>query len=52
MEYGNALYTMFEDWQTLSQKSRIELLSGRYGKNFERVVHKKGWKERVRKIIK
>ncbi len=52
MEYGNAVYVMFEDWKTLSQKSRVELLSGRYGKNFERIVHKKGWKDLVRKIIK
>jgi hypothetical protein len=52
MEYGNAIYVMFEDWQTLSQKSRVELLSGRYGKNFERIVHRKGWKDQVRTIIK
>lgn len=52
MEYGNAIYVMFEGWQTLSQKSRVELLSGRYGKNFERIVHKKGWKDNVRKAIK
>jgi hypothetical protein len=52
MEYGNAIYMMFEDWQTLSQKSRVELLSGRYGKNFERIVHTKGWKNQVREIIK
>ncbi|MDD5464916.1 MAG: hypothetical protein PHP73_01015 [Candidatus Omnitrophica bacterium] len=52
MEYGNAIYVMFEDWQTLSQKSRVELLSGRYGKNFERIVHRKGWKDNVKKTIK
>lgn len=52
MEYGNAIYVMFEDWKTLSQKSRVELLSGRYGKKFERVVHRKGWKDQVRKIIR
>lgn len=52
MEYGNAVYVMFEEWKTLSQKSRVELLSGRYGKNFERVVHRKGWKDQVRKIVK
>lgn len=51
VDYGNAIYMMFEDWQILSRKSRVELLSGRYGKNFERVVHRKGWKEQVRQII-
>jgi hypothetical protein len=52
MEYGNAIYVMFKDWQALSQKSRVELLSGKCGKNFERIVHKKGWKNQVREIIK
>ena len=52
MEYGNALYIMFEDWVSLSQKTRTELLSGKYGKNFERVLHTKEWKERVRERIK
>jgi len=52
IEYGNAIYVMFEDWKDLSQRSRTELLSGRYGNNFDRVLHVSGWKKKVRAIIK
>jgi hypothetical protein len=52
IQYGNAIYIMFEDWQELSKRSRTELLSGRFGKNFERVVHGSGWKGTVKSIIK
>ena len=52
VEYGNALYIMFEDWEELSQKSRIELLSGKAGSNFIRIVHKGEWEETVRKVLK
>lgn len=51
VEHGNAIYVMFEEWETLSQKSRLELLSGRYGRGFERVVHAGHWKDRVSSII-
>lgn len=49
--YGNAIYVMFEDWEKLSQRTRIELLSGRYGSNFERISHSTGWKGRLKKVI-
>jgi hypothetical protein len=52
IEYGNAVYIMFEGWQELSKKSRIDLLSGKYGKSFQRVPHLKGWKGQARSIIK
>jgi len=51
VEHGNAIYVMFEDWEKLSQKSRLELLSGRYGRGFERVVHVRDWKDRVSRIV-
>jgi hypothetical protein len=51
IEYGNAIYVMFGDWETLSQQSRTELLSGRFGTNFERVIHGPGWEERVRTVL-
>lgn len=50
--YGNAIYVMHEDWEALSQRSRTDLLSGKFGTNFERVVHTAGWENRVRGIIK
>jgi hypothetical protein len=52
VQYGNAIYVMFEDWKELSQRTRTELLSGRYGKNFQRITHGKGWKGVVKAIIK
>jgi hypothetical protein len=52
IEYGNAVYIMFEEWQELSKKSRIDLLNGKYGKSFIRVPHLLGWKGKVRSIIK
>jgi len=51
-KYGNAIYVMYSNWKELSQKSRVELLSGKYGKEFDRVVHKGNWQKRVRRIIK
>src|ERR1700676_3414722 len=51
IEYGNAIYVMFGDWQTLSQRSRTELLSGRFGDSFERILHIEGWEQRVRQAI-
>lgn len=50
--YGNAIYIMYEDWDVLSRRSRTDLLSGKFGTNFERVVHTAGWENRVRGIIK
>ena len=52
IQYGNAIYIMFENWKELSQRTRTELLSGRYGNNFERVMHGSGWKGTVKGIIK
>ncbi len=52
IEYGNAVYVMFEEWEELSKKSRIDLLSGKYGESFERVLHTSGWKSKLRSIIK
>jgi hypothetical protein len=52
IEYGNAIYIMFENWRELSQKTRTELLSGRFGRNFERVMHGSGWKGKVKAVIK
>ncbi len=51
IQYGNAVYIMFKDWATLSQRSRLELLSGRHGHDFERVPHVKQWKKKVLAII-
>jgi hypothetical protein len=46
LAYGNALYIMFEGWETLSRRSRVELLKGpRDG--FERIEHREGWAQQL-----
>lgn len=47
VEYGNAVYVMFDDWRELSRRSRTELLSGRFGENFERIPHAAGWRDKL-----
>lgn len=50
LRYGNALYVMFDRWQELSQKSRIDLLKGdRAG--FERIEHREGWEDRLAAML-
>jgi hypothetical protein len=50
LEYGNAIYAMFEEWETLSKKTRPQLLSGDR-KGFERIVHKKGWEQKLKELV-
>lgn len=50
INYGNALYIMYDSWQDLSQKSRVELLSGpREG--FDRIEHRDGWEQVLKKMV-
>jgi hypothetical protein len=50
IRYGNAMYVMFEDWQTLSQKSRIDLLkTDRQG--FERIEHRGNWEDQLEAML-
>ena len=51
LDYGNAAYVMFEDWEKLSKMSRIDLLSGDR-KGFIRVIHRHGWEKELKQIIK
>jgi hypothetical protein len=48
--YGNALYLMYEDWEPLSQKTRLELLSGNM-QGFDRVVHVGKWRDTFRNLL-
>lgn len=49
--YGNAAYVMYEDWEKLSQRTRLDLLSDPSAK-FERVIHASDWKSKLREAIK
>lgn len=50
IEYGNAIYVMFDDWEILSKRSRTELLSSQTS-NFERISHTKTWRHRLHRLI-
>ena len=52
IRYGNALYIMYDNWDTLSQRSRTEIISGQYGTSYDRVVHFDGWEDKARQIIR
>jgi hypothetical protein len=49
--YGNAIYILFDNWEELSKRSRIDLISGKFGTSFERVIHTRGWKDEVKFIV-
>ena len=51
IEYGNAVYILFDNWEELSKLSRLDLMSGKFGKSFERVIHTGDWKTVVKDIV-
>jgi hypothetical protein len=51
IEYGNAVYILFDNWEELSKLSRLDLMSGKFGTSFERIIHTNGWKKVVRDIV-
>jgi hypothetical protein len=51
VEYGNAIYILFDNWEELSKLSRLDLMSGEFGDSFERVVHASGWKGKIKTIV-
>jgi hypothetical protein len=51
LEYGNAIYVMFDEWEQLSQQSRLQLLQGHEGK-FQRIIHTEAWKAELKKLVK
>ena len=51
LEYGNAIYVMFEDWEDLSKRSRLDLLRDGNGAHFERIVHRSGWEDAVKNVV-
>lgn len=51
LQYGNAAYVMYEDWQTLSKRSRLDLLKGPRG-SFEHVPHTGAWQRRIEELLR
>jgi hypothetical protein len=51
LAYGNALYVMYENWKTVSQRSRIDLLKGPRDE-FDRIEHRDGWVNRLGALLR
>ena len=50
MDYGNALYILFDNWQEISQMSRIDRLK-RHERDFIRIIHKDGWEKALKRQL-
>jgi hypothetical protein len=50
VEYGNAIYVLFQNWEELSKISRVDLLSSS-SYEFIRVRHTKTWKLKLKRVI-
>ena len=50
MDYGNALYILFDNWQEISQMSRIDILK-RHERDFIRIIHKDGWEKALKRQL-
>ncbi|WP_157932891.1 hypothetical protein [Mycobacteroides abscessus] len=51
LDYGNALYVMYEEWKELSKRSRVDLLADTTAR-YDRVIHRKGWHGRLGVILR
>lgn len=50
IDYGNALYILFDNWQEISQMSRIDILK-RHERDFIRIIHKDGWEKALKRQL-
>jgi hypothetical protein len=50
LDYGNALYVMYEDWSVLSKRSRVDLLADANA-NYDRIIHSSGWEDRLKALL-
>ena len=50
LKYGNAVYVLYEDWDEVSRRSRLELLRDRDA-HFDRVVHSDGWQDKLEALL-
>lgn len=50
IDYGNAIYILFDNWQEISKMSRIDILK-RHERDFIRIIHKDGWQKVLKRHI-
>lgn len=51
LKYGNAIYVLYENWDTISQRSRLDLLRDQDA-SFDRVIHTDGWQEKLKALLR
>lgn len=50
LKYGNAVYLLYQNWDEISQRSRLDLLRDQDA-HFDRVVHTDGWQDRLTALL-
>jgi hypothetical protein len=51
LKYGNALYVLYEDWNEVSRRSRLDLLRD-HDANFDRIIHTEDWEDRFTTLLR
>ncbi|RYG96201.1 MAG: hypothetical protein EON58_12590 [Alphaproteobacteria bacterium] len=51
LNYGNALYVLYHQWQEVSKRSRRDIVRGA-DTDFDRIPHTKGWQDAFQKIMR
>jgi hypothetical protein len=51
MRYGNALYIVYEKWEEIAKRSRIDLLR-QTDAHFDRIIHAPGWQRRFEETVR
>lgn len=50
LKYGNAVYLLYQNWDEVSRRSRLDLLRDQDA-HFDRVVHTDGWEGRLTALL-
>lgn len=50
LKYGNAVYLLYQNWDEISRRSRLDLLRDQDA-HFDRVVHTPGWEDRLTALL-
>lgn len=51
LRYGNAIYLLYENWEDVSKRSRLDLLRDNDAE-FDRIPHVADWQDRLRELIR
>lgn len=50
LKYGNAVYLLYQNWDEVSRRSRLDLLRDQDA-HFDRVIHKAGWEDQLKAVL-